>query len=1103
MVAAFVAWRLLASGGLDPGTLGSGVEAPVLAAIPAIVGIAVAAIALTIVPVVLRRLAGSRRHRSIPIRLALLSLARDPVRPAATITLLAFGIGGLVFGVVDASTLRRGMADQAAFAVGMDLRVTEAPSGLTLTTTVAPFDRYAGLGPGVEAFAVGHAAASAGPAGDLTLIGLSPDALPRLRGWRADLGGDPAELAAAIDVSGDFEVPGVPLDPGATEVAVTVTHQGDPVYLSAVIGTPDGDATRVFLGTLKGGRETLRAPLPEGAEDGRVIGLIIGEGRLIAGSEHAAGLAQATLAFEGYDLLTGSEPVAVEVSGVREAVFRAPLATDDLILPAIVGPALADAAAATADGVLDLTLADRPLTRIRVAGVLPRMPGAPGAGPDFAIVDLDPMLTALDGAAPGAGRPDEAWIRVDDPARVETVRSALGQPPFRTATIRSRPGLEAAAAGDPFSSSILAAFAAAGAAGLLLAALGLALGALADVRDETGELRDLEAQGVGPRALRRQVGARTMLLAVGGTAAGLAMGLGLAAVVTGALGVGADGTVPVPPLVLDLPWSGILVAAAVPLIAAAVLAGDRRRWRLPGIGPDPGSGMTAGEIDGRGLIAVHPGGGGPVAALRGLDLEVATGEIVAIVGPSGSGKTTLLRLLAGADRPTAGALSVHGLALDRATPAEVRAHRRTVVATVDQHYRRALSPYLPAAEIVALPLAARGVPPEARARRVAELLGALGLGDRGAAHLGELSGGEQQRVAVAAALAPRPLILLADEPTGELDAESTAELLRLLRDVIRAEGATAVVVTHDPSVEAIADRVVVLEDGRAVARRDGPPGTPERPVVDAAGWRAPEATWRHHPATISAANGKASAAASDPATVRPAADPGAAAVLRGVIRRYGPTGHRLTALDGIDADVAARGVHVLTGPSGSGKSTLLRIVGGLDRPDAGSVVVLGTDLASLDRDALAAFRAAHVGVAEQARGLVPFLDIRENLAIAAALHAPRSSTSGDAASAQAANLDELLERLGLAGLAGRRPSELSAGERTRAAIGRALVGGPALLLLDEPTATLDRVTAARIGTLLHDLARDRSVLVATHDPALVDVADDRLDLHRRVAPAAG
>jgi putative ABC transport system ATP-binding protein len=122
--------------------------------------------------------------------------------------------------------------------------------------------------------------------------------------------------------------------------------------------------------------------------------------------------------------------------------------------------------------------------------------------------------------------------------------------------------------------------------------------------------------------------------------------------------------------------------------------------------------------------------------------------------------------------------------------------------------------------------------------------------------------------------------------------------------------------------------------------------------------------------------------------------------------------------------------------------------------------------------------------------------------MAASLHGPASGTAGGAAPAQLADLDGLLERLGLAALAGRRPSELSAGERTRVAIGRALVGGPALLLLDEPTATLDRVTAARIGTLLHELARDRAVLVATHDPALVDVADDRLDLGRRRVEAA-
>jgi hypothetical protein len=124
-VAALVGWRR-GWGGLDAGALGGATDAPVLAALPALVGILVAAVAVTVVPVILRRLAGSTRRRSLHVRLALLSLARDPVRPAATITLLAFGIGGLVFALTDAATLRRGISDHAAYAVGADLRITEA-----------------------------------------------------------------------------------------------------------------------------------------------------------------------------------------------------------------------------------------------------------------------------------------------------------------------------------------------------------------------------------------------------------------------------------------------------------------------------------------------------------------------------------------------------------------------------------------------------------------------------------------------------------------------------------------------------------------------------------------------------------------------------------------------------------------------------------------------------------------------------------------------------------------------------------------------------------------------------------------------------------------
>ena len=244
-------------------------------------------------------------------------------------------------------------------------------------------------------------------------------------------------------------------------------------------------------------------------------------------------------------------------------------------------------------------------------------------------------------------------------------------------------------------------------------------------------------------------------------------------------------------------------------------------------------------IVGTGLIRIHPSPGGPVAALRGLDLRVETGEVGAVIGPSGSGKSTLLRLVAGLDRPSAGSLTVLGRELTDARDGELDAHRRDRVGVVEQHYRRALSPYLKVADAIALPLALRGVAAPDRSARVAELLERVGLADRGSAYRHELSGGEQQRIAFAVALATRPALLLADEPTGELDGATAKTILGVLRDLVRAEGATCLIVTHDELVEQVADRVIHVADGRAVAERVGPPGTTPAPVRDTAGWLAP------------------------------------------------------------------------------------------------------------------------------------------------------------------------------------------------------------------------------------------------------------------------
>ena len=230
-------------------------------------------------------------------------------------------------------------------------------------------------------------------------------------------------------------------------------------------------------------------------------------------------------------------------------------------------------------------------------------------------------------------------------------------------------------------------------------------------------------------------------------------------------------------------------------------------------------------IVGSGLIRIHPSPGGPVAALRGLDLHVEVGEVAAVLGPSGSGKSTLLRLVAGHDRPSAGRLTVLGRELTDASEAELDEHRRLRVGVIEQHYRRALSPYVPAAEAIGLPLALRGVPEAGRNARVRELLERVGLAARAGAYRHELSGGEQQRIAFAVALAPRPALLLADEPTGELDFRTGIQILELLHKQTHDLETTVMVVTHNREISRVAHRVIELSSGRIVADRSN-----ERPA---------------------------------------------------------------------------------------------------------------------------------------------------------------------------------------------------------------------------------------------------------------------------------
>ena len=213
-----------------------------------------------------------------------------------------------------------------------------------------------------------------------------------------------------------------------------------------------------------------------------------------------------------------------------------------------------------------------------------------------------------------------------------------------------------------------------------------------------------------------------------------------------------------------------------------------------------------------GLVKVYKIADLEVLALQGLDLQVEAGELMAIIGNSGSGKSTLLNMLGGLDRPTAGHLTVDGKDLLKMTESDLVKYKRETVGFIWQNSARNLIPYLTAQENVELPIMLQG---RRKRQRALELLDAVGLLHRRNNRLNQLSGGEQQRVAIAIALANQPKLLLADEPTGSVDTKMANHILELFRELTRNFGLTVVVVTHDPQLAKKVDRVVAIRDGKA------------------------------------------------------------------------------------------------------------------------------------------------------------------------------------------------------------------------------------------------------------------------------------------------
>jgi ABC-type lipoprotein export system ATPase subunit len=482
-----------------------------------------------------------------------------------------------------------------------------------------------------------------------------------------------------------------------------------------------------------------------------------------------------------------------------------------------------------------------------------------------------------------------------------------------------------------------------------------------------------------------------------------------------------------------------------------------------------------------------------VAALRGLSVAVGQHETVAVLGPSGAGKSTLLSTCAGLIRPATGELEVLGVPIATASTLQLAAMRRERLGIVPQRYSRALPRDLNIDEIVSLPLRLLGRWDRDARRRVDSVLDAAGLRARAGARPGELSGGEQQRATVCAALVKRPALVLADEPTGQLDARHSEQVVELLLGLSSEAGAAVVIVTHDPAVARRTSRTIHVRDGRVSGEGAIEPVL----VVDPQGWlrlpkRIREQAGIGDHVRVSTelggvrltAHGAGPAREREPASGAPQPGPGPSremqVVVEGLRKAYGAE----PVFSGLSHVFGPRALHVVAGPSGSGKTTLLDLIAALDAPDAGTIRIGGREVDARDAGVAAAWRREHLGHLGQHASLAGRLTALENVALGATLR----GLDADAAIETAL---QWLDWVGLRSLVDRPAALLSGGEQRRVALARALVGDPGLIVADEPTADLDRANGHLVLDLLKRCAAEHgaTVIVSSHDPDALEAAD--------------
>jgi putative ABC transport system ATP-binding protein len=513
------------------------------------------------------------------------------------------------------------------------------------------------------------------------------------------------------------------------------------------------------------------------------------------------------------------------------------------------------------------------------------------------------------------------------------------------------------------------------------------------------------------------------------------------------------------------------------------------------------------------VVKVYGEGVSSIAAVDGISLTINPGEFVVIEGPSGSGKSTLLQMLGALDRPSAGSVLYEGRDLARVPDKQLAKLRLRTFGFVFQHFN--LVPTLSALENVEAALAPLNGSRRRKRERAMRVLNGVGLAER-AEHLPSmLSGGEQQRVAIARALSKGPRVILADEPTGNLDTRTGKEIMSILRRLSRDNGQTVVLITHDPEIAARAPRVVRVRDGRVVADASGrelieaAQAAPARlslpPIVTHEPTPPPDLARAGSLTGNETAPVRESSADWVPTASLPKATADPLLHAEGVVKHYVSidANEDVVGIDGVSLIVHAGEFVAITGPSGSGKTTLLNCLSGLDRIDRGRVLISGHTVHDMSDKDQSHLRSQVMGFIFQNWNLVPVFSAVENVELPLLLNGVKPGEAREAAS-------RTLDRIGLGHRLNHHPNALSGGEQQRVAIARALAANPALVWADEPTGNLDSATAESVMKLLRELNDDGlAIILVTHDESIAEQATRRLyirdgkllaDMTRRVGP---